>query len=219
MTHIFNAALTQPVTAGHGLAPDDVWFVRRGGVLHHFDGVSTKSWSIPAGGGFSSPVLEVSPSEVWIGGQLGRMFRFDGERFATFQVLEPTQGILALWRDPGGAVWAAGSTDVVARFQGGQWQLLPTSASVSLLAIGGRNANDVWALGPVGILLHWDGANWLSQDKRIGLSNLHVAGADPESVWFAGSPGSVVGYAGLGAFVELPTAPDPGVGLECGGGD
>lgn len=209
MTRIFPVAFTQALNGGHGLAPDDVWFVRTGGLLHHFDGVSANYFSIPAGGGVSSAVLEVSPSEVWVGGQLGRMFRFDGQRFSIVQVLEFSNEILSLWRDPSGGLWAAGAADSVARLQDGEWHLLPTGISLGLGAISGRSASDVWALGLGGVLLHWDGANWLAEDKRIGLTNLHVSGADTDSVWFAGAPGSVLGYAGSGAFLELPSVSNP----------
>jgi ligand-binding sensor domain-containing protein len=115
-------------------------------------------------------VVARTHDDVWIGGNHGGIWRWDGRELAVAskpaRSKPPISDLLLL----GGAeVWMAAGP-VVIRGTGAQWTTLPVSAEGedqprSVRKLAGRSASDVWAYAPpaagaASVLVHWNGKSW-----------------------------------------------------------
>jgi hypothetical protein len=142
--------------------------------------------------------------QVWLGGTLGRLWRYANNRFdLAVPAVDPlTLGDLnAIWSDGNGTALAAGS--ILLRNSGNGWELAPHgSFGGSVNAMWGRSASDVWAVGNRAAVYHYDGTMWSPVDTGISstlassLDLFAVSGSDTGEIWALGHNGQVLHFDG-----------------------
>jgi hypothetical protein len=97
------------------------------------------------------------------------------------------------------------------RFDGVQWQRMPTPGAANLFALRGRAFNDVYAVGNAGATYHFDGTSWRTLTLGIGPNLRAVAIRGDGSLRLAGWYGTVITLRGTGtaatAVVETSAPP------------
>jgi hypothetical protein len=153
----------------------------------------------------------VNPTEVWMGGEGGYLYRFDGSTWYPFPAPAGTT-VVDLWGVGPTAVWAAavrsggsGPESFILFWNGSSWSQAAGPIPTELRAIQGRLTalddapngtsplRDVYAVGSDRVL-HWNGLSWSEQylDRRgqslfavSGTANaLWATGGTNSSVWF-----------------------------------
>lgn len=110
----------------------------------------------------------VSPSEVWLVGDFGSAYRWDGKTWVSKPIahLSGSQ-VLSVWGASANEVWASGDTARVARWNGAAWAPFPTPTEIgtsTVRKIYGSAAEDVWMIGNNGLIMTVDGG---AMDLRV----------------------------------------------------
>lgn len=157
---------------------------------YHYDG---QSWE-------RSGFLNAdSPGEMWfaqsgrgfaIGG--GSIFQFDGSAW-TEAVAGLPWSMMGLWAASENAVYAINKGRLVYRYDGRQWEIIPSPvAEGSLIDIWGVSPDEVYVLAGIGPgdlggggLFRWDGTSWTEMPslENIYLSSLILSGGDNIFSW------------------------------------
>ena len=148
----------------------------------------------------SSKLISVwasSPQDAYAGGQDGKLFHYDGMKWAPasgFPTLASTSKVNGIWGTGPNDVFVVTSEPRITHFNGATWtdMTLPGGATAALTSISGTNASDVVAVGDMGEILSYNGSAW-------SLTNVTVMSAAPllNSVW-----GSEFAVGGFGVVAQ-----------------
>jgi hypothetical protein len=174
------AGLTSFISDASATSSSDVWAASQyGRYLLHFDGVRwqvARRWQQ----GQVTGVTAVTPADVWVFGTSADgtsaigTWHYDG--LAWQRVAGVAGSIVRASAISATDIWAIAASPAsysVVRFDGTNWQLVPTGSALDgvhvrdILAI---SSSDVWVLGDKSdgsggvrlVLLHWNGAGWAS---------------------------------------------------------
>ncbi len=140
----------------------------------------------PPDAAFFNAVWAVSPDDVWVAADGGRMLHFDGSTWTPTE-LGPAATMVDIWGFGPTDIWAVGG-NTVAHFTGADWELIDLSAAMagisSVSTIWGTSANDLWVGGDQSTAAHFDGTTWT---RHI------IAGTDNVALWGSGSDDVYVG--------------------------
>jgi len=193
-------ALPTPVTTGTSAALTAVWTgpleegwaVGAGGVTFHRTAAGWAPSPSPTAADLNA-VYGYYVDHVWVVGDVGRVFQWDGEIWTDRSPPGFTQDLFAVWVSITGDVWVAGQYGASARYHDGTWTPIP-GAGVDLVALSGANPDEVWAGGAAGSVFHYEGGAWAPSH------NLSAGGPQPTyGVWmlYAGDL-----WVGSGTTVE-----------------
>ncbi len=188
-----------PATAGQryddvwGSGPGDVWLMKRGGALKHWNGATLTDAQGPAMLADSVAITGSAADNVWLVNPRA-FYHWDGAQWTTVpntaSVDAPitdawTSGPRDLWAiDGGGSVWHWDGTGFTTTRQ----------ANTALRAIWGTAPDDVWAAGDGHVLVHWDGQTWrfLGPPRPAGVSAVDfyaLSGTSKTNLWALGAGG------------------------------
>jgi hypothetical protein len=143
----------------HGTGPNDVWMIGAG--LHHWDGekltLDTTLPPLPMSASLSA-VHAIAANDVWVAGDQGALFRWNGSTWTTAPVpaLRPDEngnlGILRFAGTSSSDLWAVGTDGDVFRFDGASWRTSMT-AGVPLSGLTRAPSGQMIAVGASGAIL------------------------------------------------------------------
>lgn len=139
-----------------------------------------------------------SPSDVWVVGDRGRIFRssgFWGGMASWKQVNSNTHSHLrAVWGSAPDDIWAVGDLGTIRHYthnEGGElvWSYVSSPTGSKLGSVWGSSGSDVWAVGEGGTIVHGDGTTWTTSSVPKAATNIPlygVWGSGPNDVWIVG---------------------------------
>lgn len=108
-------------------------------------------------------VHAVSPTEVWISGELGTLFHWDGQQWSQ-QVSGTEVSLNGVWQSTAGDVWAVGASGAIRHLEGGRFVEAKSGAaaglSSDLFAIDGPPAGPPIIAGAQSRILRLTGSGW-----------------------------------------------------------
>lgn len=200
--------LTSFISDASATSTSDVWAASQyGRYLLHFDGVRwrvARRWQQ----GQITGLTAVTPSDVWVFGtsadgtsDIGT-WHYDGTAWQRAPGLAGS--IMRASAITASDIWAIAATPAtysVVRFDGTNWQQVPTGSTLNgvnvrdILAI---SSSDVWLLGDKAdasggvrlVLLHWDGAGWSSLVTPVNAWAGRLAAGPGRTVLVTATPDS-----------------------------
>lgn len=187
-----------------GNGPSDVWAVGARGTVVRYNG--TSSWTTQSGIGIPSSinlngVWCGSDREVWIAGDSGSLYLFDGSNFGPITDLPKTdQHLLSIWGDGLGDLYVVGQagTLLTRRADTMKWTLR-TKPGVDLVRVSGRQGSPMaWAIGAGGTMLRMDAEDQSPVSGRTeSLQGIFFPSVPvgSNSAWIVGNYGLLLQYA------------------------
>jgi List-Bact-rpt repeat protein/parallel beta helix pectate lyase-like protein/thrombospondin type 3 repeat protein len=183
-----------------GSASDDVYAVGDTTILH-FDGTG---WStVDPGFTIADRLWDVwgaSASNVFIVGEMGVVYRYNGSTWEDMSGISGTQATLvSLWGATANKVFAAGSGGTVIRYDGGSWNPMIGVDATNLRDIWGTSGSDVFVVGTGGTIWHYDAVvpdEWMAQTSNTSEFLTGVSGTSGSDVVAVGAVGTVQRYDG-----------------------
>jgi hypothetical protein len=152
----------------------------------------------------------VTDDEMYLAGEAGEVFRFDGTTLTPLAVGAPAgTTFFGIWGASGDDVWAVGGSfttggprRVIMRSVGGSWHAVDSPADigddVTYFKVWGASASDVWIVGDRGVVLRDTGAGPV-RDAAPGAERyvtVHGCGANDVYAVGGGGSGTVVRFDG-----------------------
>jgi hypothetical protein len=209
------AGLTSFISDASATSSSDVWAASQyGRYLLHFDGVRwqvARRWQQ----GQVTGVTAVAPADVWVFGTSADgtsaigTWHYDG---LSWQRVAGLAGSIvrasALSASDIWAIAASPASYSVVRFDGTNWQVVPTGSaldSVHVRDILATSSSDVWVLGDKSdgsggvrlVLLHWNGASWASLVTTVNAWAGRLAAGPYATVLVTATPAASASASGL----------------------
>ncbi len=171
------------------------WAVAYRGIMRH----GADGWTAPdAPSGLAAHAIlasgpcagEPSACLVWTAGDDGTLVSWDGELWRRAGMQEGP-GVLTLYRDPGGALWAGGLDGQFRRAEGDRWTPWGLG-NHSIGAMWGASGDDLWATGHAtwdamsdgqSALLRFDGSRFAPPELFDAWEITGIWGATAKDVW------------------------------------
>ncbi|HEX5724452.1 MAG TPA: hypothetical protein VFX98_03250 [Longimicrobiaceae bacterium] len=175
-------------------AGDDVWAAGASSLMRYDGG----DWTVVQGG-LDYPLLALvgtSATNVFAGGPLGFIERWNGASLDTMTVTNPT--LYGVWAASDDEAWAVGENGtIVHRDAGtGAWATELCGCGPTLYGVWGTSASSIWAVGDGGTILHHDGTDWDPQTSGTAEDLAGIWGSGPLDVVAVGTGGAIVRYDG-----------------------
>jgi len=210
-----NLLIARPLRFDHdlyavwGTAPDDVWVVGEGIVLHH-NGKTFAPLQPPTKKTSFRGVGGKNKDDVWIVGD-GVLLHWDGKALSDATTLADKANLLsAVHASPDGSMLvAAGQAGLVLKYQDGKWKEQQTNAQqTDLHGIWAVGPGQVWAVGDKGQALKLAGGFWTPTSIPKATKNLNAVAASPGGRLFTCGDGGYLGATNNGTW-EATLANDP----------
>ncbi|MBN1811745.1 MAG: hypothetical protein JXA14_07910 [Anaerolineae bacterium] len=197
-------------------APDgDVWLgTSEDGLVHYGDGVIQARYTIAEGlpGRFVDGIAMAPEGVPWVvigvasgvGG--GRVASFDGGEWVNHRrfIDEPIGHIGGIAVDAGGAVWVGGETGTILRWNGSQWEQIPspsTEPRLEIYEIEMDSAGMPWCATNYGLFHYVDGEWLLAGGEGVEVRAIEFG---PDGMPYYLSRGRVVWRYVGGEWTQLP---------------
>jgi hypothetical protein len=177
-----------------GTIPGDIWTVGPSGVWRGDGSTFSQVTELT----FDHPVRVAGSAsdDVWVLGQAGAAYHFDGAAWSPFTVavldqnLFVAQTMTALSVLDRNDAWAAGD-QVFAHWDGQSWSLLDPGTTAAWKGVHAVASDDVWAVGTAGAW-HYDGQHFERVDVPT-TRELQAVGQDSEgALWIVGEYGVIL---------------------------
>lgn len=156
--------------------------------LHHWTAPDVVvDAAIPSpNGDFMLDVYAASNTSVFVVGQGGSIFHYDGSTWTTM-TSNTTAMLVSLWGRSATDVYAAGD-GVVLHYDGASWTALPAPPASNNYSIWGTASDDLF-IGTLDGLFHFDGVAW--NPVASGGFGIETIGGAGDSVFFSDSTGAM----------------------------
>lgn len=177
---------------------DEVWALGRQDLLR-FSGARFGKMELPEQGGWSGLAV-LGQTQLWIAGEQGRIFFWDGRRW-TRQATPTKDSLFGLGGLGAKDLWAVGGHGTALHFDGKSWVSRPTGGRANLYRVAQRSGTRVWAFGEGESVWMFDGARWddtldgLGKDASRAFAALGGSPLAPEA-WRIESDGTLAGPEG-----------------------
>ncbi|WBE25650.1 WD40/YVTN/BNR-like repeat-containing protein [Denitrificimonas caeni] len=164
-----------------------------GTVLHLVAG----SWQqLPAPSELAVHCVWDSGSGLFAAGQLGRIYRFDGEEWSLHFDLHLDITILGMWGSGPNSIFAVGDEGLILHFDGLRWQRMPSGTKSALYSLWAWDAQRMLAPGDFGLVLRYNGSEWA--DFNIGSENFlyGIWGDSLSNIYAVGLSGTLAHFNG-----------------------
>lgn len=164
-----------------------------GTVLHLVAG----SWQqLPAPSDLAVHCVWDSGSGLFAAGQLGRIYRFDGEEWSLHFDLHLDITILGMWGSGPNSIFAVGDEGLILHFDGLRWQRMPSGTKSALYSLWAWDAQRMLAPGDFGLVLRYNGSEWA--DFNIGSENFlyGIWGDSLSNIYAVGLSGTLAHFNG-----------------------
>lgn len=189
------------------VAPNGHAFLESGSAVAEWTGAewiehTLQDWA----GELDTQLVAPHSDEVYVVGR-GRIARFDGSRFTTYEA--GTWRSLSAVAIVDGLPWVGGQGGTILRHDGARWVREETGIDTWVLRLVAFGATDVWALArgarwDASIVLHFDGQRWARRDPDLG-SAANAIGGTADRVYLTGDFG-LARWDGRAWIVELAPA-------------
>lgn len=147
----------------HGFArsPSDVWMLRAGGQVLHFDGATWTRDQVPTAASGLTTIAPAGEDAVWVGGGGGEIHLGRGGAWVqrSGHIYSPGLSTLnEVFAVASDDVWACGDYQTL-HWDGIVWRSQGPD-TITCGALFGTGADDIWMLGKLGVVLHYDGKTW-----------------------------------------------------------
>lgn len=133
--------------------------------------------------------------DVWIVGDAGSAFRWDGTSWVDFATGTTSQ-LNAVWGSGVSNVFAGGAGGTIVRWDGRGWAATASGTANDINGIWGSSANNVFAVGAGGTIQHWTGSAWSAMASPTANAITAVWGTSSTSAWAVTAAGEVLRYTG-----------------------
>ena len=137
-----------------------------------------------------------SGAGLFAAGQLGRIFRFDGEKWTLHFDLHLDITILAMWGSGPNSIYAVGDEGLVLHFNGLNWQRMPSGTKSALYSLWAWDDERMLAPGDFGLMLRYNGKEWT--EFNVGSENFlyGVWGDSLSNIYAVGLSGTLAHFNG-----------------------
>lgn len=145
-----------------------------------------------------------SGNGLYVGGQLGRIYRYDGEQWSLHYDLHLDLTILGMWGSSPTSIYAVGDEGLVLHFNGLSWQRMPSGTKSALYNLWAWDDQRMLAPGDFGLVLRYNGTDWA--DFNIGSENFlyDIWGNSLDNIYAVGLSGTLAHFDGQ-RWQQLPT--------------
>lgn len=172
-----------------------------GTVLHLKDG----TWQqLPTPTDLNLHCIWDSGSGLFAGGQLGRIYRYNGQEWALHYDLHLDLTILGIWGNGPNSIYAVGDEGLILHFNGLSWQRMPSGTKSALYGLWAWDDQRMLAPGDFGLILRYNGTDWA--DFNIGSENFlyGIWGNRLDNIYAVGLSGTLAHFDGQ-RWQQLPT--------------
>ncbi|NWN90377.1 glycosyl hydrolase [Marinobacter adhaerens] len=133
---------------------------------------------------------------LFAAGQLGRIFRFDGQQWALHYDLNLDLTILGMWGSSPESVYAVGDEGLILHFDGLGWQRMPSGTQSALYSLWAMDDEHMLAPGDFGLVLRYNGTEWA--DFNVGTENFlyGIWGDSLSDIYAVGLSGTLAHFNG-----------------------
>ena len=151
---------------------------------------------LPAPSDLTVHCLWDSGHGLFAAGQLGRIFRFDGEQWALHFDLHLDVTILAMWGSNPNCIYAVGDEGLILHFDGLRWQRMPSGTKSALYSLWAWDEQRMLAPGDFGLMLRYNGKEWT--EFNVGSENFlyGVWGNSLDNIYAVGLSGTLAHFNG-----------------------
>ncbi|NLY14312.1 MAG: glycosyl hydrolase [Gammaproteobacteria bacterium] len=164
------------------------------GTVLHLQG---DTWQLlPAPSDLTVHCLWDSGSGLFAAGQLGKIYRFDGENWSLHYDLHLDLTILALWGSSPNSIYAVGDEGLILHFDGLRWQRMPSGTKSALYSLWAWDEQRMLAPGDFGLMLRYNGTEWT--EFNVGSENFlyGVWGDSLSNIYAVGLSGTLAHFNG-----------------------
>lgn len=151
---------------------------------------------LPAPSDLTVHCLWDSGNGLFAAGQLGRIYRFDGEQWTLHFDLHLDVTILAMWGSGPNSIYAVGDEGLVLHFDGLRWQRMPSGTKSALYSLWAWDDERMLAPGDFGLMLRYNGKEWT--EFNVGSENFlyGVWGDSLSNIYTVGLSGTLAHFNG-----------------------
>ena len=164
-----------------------------GTVLHLRDGV----WHLlPPPSDLAVHCVWDSGAGLFAAGQVGRIYRFDGQQWALHYDLNLDLTILAMWGDGPNSLYAVGDEGLILHFDGLRWQRMPSGTQSALYGLWAWDEQHMLAPGDFGLVLRYNGKDW--SEFNVGTESFlySIWGDSLSNIYAVGLSGTLAHFNG-----------------------
>ena len=151
---------------------------------------------LPAPSDLSVHCIWDSGSGLFAAGQLGKIYRFDGEQWSLHYDLHLDITILGMWGSGPNSIFAVGDEGLILHFDGLRWQRMPSGTKSALYSLWAWDDQRMLAPGDFGLVLRYNGTEWA--DFNIGSENFlyGIWGDSLSNIYAVGLSGTLAHFNG-----------------------
>ena len=140
-------------------------------------------------------VWGLSPTDLWMVGNIGTVLRYDGARWTkmTTGIQSDLRGV---WGTSAADMWAVGNDGVILHWNGTSWKPATSNTTIALKSVWGTSPSNAWAVGNNGTRLRWNGTAWAIEASGVTDDLSAVFGTGPSDVWNTGTNGQLQHFDG-----------------------
>lgn len=137
-----------------------------------------------------------SGSGVFAAGQLGRIYRYDGQQWSLHYDLHLDLTILGIWGSGPNSIYAVGDEGLILHFNGLSWQRMPSGTKSALYGLWAWDDQRMLAPGDFGLVLRYNGTDWA--DFNVGSENFlyGIWGDSLNNIYAVGLSGTLAHFDG-----------------------
>jgi hypothetical protein len=193
-----------------GSAADDVFILRDGNSVLHYDGTA---WT--DGPAYATPSFR----DVWVDAQggafavgaSGTVYRGETSGYGRRWYRMPSgteENLMGVWGDGDDAV-AVGDQGTILRYAGADWNPMASGVSVNLQDVWVASANRMFAVGDAGTILRFTGTDWNPMASGVSARLTAVWGTSTQHSVAVGEDGIILQFSGaVWDSVTSPTTAD-----------
>ncbi len=129
-------------------------------------------------------------------GQLGEIHHFDGQTWRKHFDLLMDVTLLSIWSDGAGQIFAAGDEGLVLRWNGADWERMPSGTKSALYGLWGMDADHLLAVGDFGQVMRWNGTRWDEFNAGTEHFLFDVWGRSLDDIFIVGLSGTIGHFDG-----------------------
>ncbi|MDS1309016.1 WD40/YVTN/BNR-like repeat-containing protein [Marinobacter xiaoshiensis] len=155
------------------------------------------SWELlPAPSELAVHCLWDTGAGLFAAGQLGRIYRFDGQQWALHYDLNLDLTILGMWGSSPESLYAVGDEGLILHFDGLRWQRMPSGTQSALYSLWAMDDEHMLAPGDFGLVLRHNGKDW--SEFNVGTENFlyGIWGDSLSNIYAVGLSGTLAHFNG-----------------------
>ena len=189
-----DSATTRQLWGVHESADGTCYACGEGGTVLVLEGDSWRA--LPAPSELSVHCVWDTGSGLFAAGQLGRIYRFDGQEWHLHFDLHLDLTILAMWGDAPDSLFAVGDEGLILHFDGLSWKRMASGTQSALYGLWGWGSDRLLAIGDFGLVLRYNGTEWAEFNVGTESFLYGVWGPSLDDIYTVGLSGTLAHFNG-----------------------